>query len=852
MPTEIKVGWTWDESRVRALKSNIEGLITLADRLNKSIDRISLTSSKINTGSQGSSVKGSSIKAGSQQQAQGISGALLGDADAATRTADKIIRAFDRVEQKAQKMATTVRNLGGSGWAEQAINKISGSGSYATSSQHEAYAAEEAQFIARGGKSLPFASGGRTPSGAPIHAPSGGGGAGGGGFWFGGGGGVGGLMNGVNSLAAGNLGGFLGSTVGRAGAIGAAVYGTYKLADTVTGTANNSELANVNFALSKPLLEMGMTSQTLAPFRSMAQAGLGRNYSQMYAWHRALDASNPGLASFTDAETALKAPGLLKGESTVSGTFSRAYSGAVAKYISPLGNWVMGKDAQDGAVKGTWDMDMYREQLKVAPGMAERAANAFEQEYQQLNPMSRQMADEIGGNWMSRVKTLRAAGRSTAWVKTKDGYVSAYEHYKAQSELGGWDLGDDASEYQQRLSVGKGFRKILGGHELISSGIEGLHLGPLLKSAGMLTGSMGNTAAMRDLIQNSINGANGLDVSLANPLYGGIMQSALGTGMYGGRNLGWVSAAMGAMVYNGGQDVAGQLRNMNGLNVGGALEQRYSSGSRSGFNQAASFEASVAAAGGTYGAAAWGLNRIKDDPRLLASVAAGNVPAWLDGIVKPEQAQALLKSGASIQSAGIQHWMFANDPTRGPMLKDLREMGGDTTALMKRYASVLGLKPGDPGYGTYTMGLAERLGPLLGSANGETPEAQKYMLFEQANRGFGPFPTGPGAHAQTPKGQEKEAARQQSILDKALARHATGDEVAKILRENPLAHVKTGVEGMDTVKGAGDNFREAANKFVDAIYNAMHGLKAPPPASTNKQVKATAPKTNPVPEDLRR
>ena len=280
MPNDIKISTSLDTASIRNAESAFRGLITLADKLNKSTDRISQSVSKINTGGQtGQANRPGAIKSGPQGQVTGISGAILGDPSQAERAAQRIIAAFDRVEQKAQRMSSSVKSMGGAGggdagWSARAMSAIEGG-------------------VIGGGSS-----GGTSPSGAPLHrvpAAGGGGGLGGGRFGASGalsGGAQGilyGVASGVESLASGNLGGFLGSTAGRLGIAGAVAYGGYRIASALSDVAHDGYFANQQFALRNSTVQQQVRSQVFSPLKNLYGSIAGNDLGTQAAFSQVKD-----------------------------------------------------------------------------------------------------------------------------------------------------------------------------------------------------------------------------------------------------------------------------------------------------------------------------------------------------------------------------------------------------------------------------------------------------------------------------------------------------------------------------------------------------------------------------------
>jgi hypothetical protein len=850
MPQDIRISTSIDASSVRVAENAFKGLLTLADKLNKATDRVSQSVNKINTGSQSRQSRPGSIKANPQSSATGISGAIIGDPSQAERATDRIIKSFDRLEQRAARMGNTAKAMGGGeGWASKAI-----------------YAMEEKAWASAGGPSSGFT--GPAPNGfgglpgssfAPSGAPSnpivpvtnpGGGGKGGGGW---NGSTIGGVAGGFEALAAGNLGGFLGSTVGRLGIAGAVAYGGYKIADAAGNYVNNLYGREQQFAINFPIQQQQAAASVLSPFKAYGQNTIGRNLVGQYGMEQALQdpafknlvrqdlwketiETKLGINTLTGAAKAKfsgigpsivgLAHGVVPGMSMSGSSLDLFSGGKINPAVLETKKWALGA----GEMPSNFAMTEAEIKQGIGPKQAAALRDLAEAKEAQLTAGDQYFLNAMGGGGaMSRVKSLRMSGRSTADVMVKGKPMSAYEYYQSRDTAGGWDLGDDASEYQQLLSIGRGYRKVFGGHELISAGIEGFgNLGQLVKSMGVVGGDLQGANAYRQLIngKNGLTGTGGLDVAVARDLFQNIAQGAVGSGMYGASNLEYVTSQMASYVYGGGADVAGQQRLAMAYSRGSALEQTYTSGSRSPFDKDASWQDSIYATGGRFNASTIRLQEMAGtDPNLLASIAYGGakVPFWADELINKESAVKYFDSMRTRSFAQVVDSQWQDAPKHAAALRTIRENNNDPNAVFRERLSDKSLgKVGGKKWRDAEWETAQFLGGFLGGD--KLANAGKLSLEFLRTTDDLVMPSGRGAHATAPGGKEAlELARVKAVKE-ALAEHGGNldpDTKAKLEK-------KYGAKEVDKIikeRGAGNDLSSLSDAFVKAASNLASAIK---------------------------
>ena len=843
MSNEIKISTLLDVSSVRVAENAFRGLIKLAGDLNRATDHIAQSVSKINTGPQGQPGR-PGIKTGPQAQT-GVAGSIIGDPTQAERATDRILKCFDRLEQRAASLATTMRTVsagggasgGASGWASKAIRSI-----------------EEGA----GGGPAPWSSGGTTPSGttpsgAPVYnvpAVSGKRSAPGVPGWGKIGstgalsGGAQGLMygaaGGMEALASGNMGGFLGSTLGRLGLVGDAGYAGYRVGAALTDMGANTYYANQAFALENPVLIQQKLAAAMSPFRGMATAGISKDYASMLAWKRVW--SNPEIMrSVTDVE--LNKESILRLQDQLGFTgMAKSLASTVALKLSGAGlsvsDWASEASRlsiPDAQMKSTWDIQTRVRQEQLYADMGGRLDAAKAAEDAKMNPYTALMANEIGQNFMGRFQSLASAGLTSGIIHRKgQPDMTAYEYYNAAAMERGWTPGERSSNYQALLGLGRGYSSVLGGFNLVSAGMAGFgSLGQDVKEAGMIGGNVGAAAEYLRLInkRGGLTGTGGgLDVSVSNQLFGGLAQSALGTGMYGAGNLDWVSQNMAAMIYGGGNDVAGQQRAAYGFDMGNQQMRTYTTGSRSPFNRALSNEAAMAAAGGFSGAS-MDLMRLAQDPRLLSSIAAGakgaKIPRWVDSSVTRGMVQKFMARERAGLFADVMDKPLSSDPMTANLLRQVRSSGGDYTSVIT--SNLEGLKRGSKEWWKQEHYLAVKLGRALGNDN---PQADISMLEEGylGTLGLKP-PRGSGAWRPGMSGPEREAAKKAAEGERAKGVAGAGPEVAEALGQNPAQFAAAGAKQMSDMSKMIVSFDQGVGVFSRAVerFADLVGYHAPGP-----------------------
>jgi hypothetical protein len=503
------------------------------------------------------------------------------------------------------------------------------------------------------------------------------------------------------------------------GIAGGIAYGGYRLADAASSYVNDVYGANQQYALKFPIQMEQAHAAAMSPFKSFGGDLIRGNLVGAYG----MDAAMKSAAMDSVMNTALRKETvkIQMKDLTLSGAFSntlsrlvdpvarKGFDAAVNSFAMPaMGSAGMMAGAAMAAStvsatplinKRVLQNDLARAVMKenqlnldLAPGMAADFGAIKEAKVAQLTAGEQYILEAFsGGGPMGRVKSLRASGRSTAPVRMRDGTTrSAYEYYESRANAGGWDLGDDASEYQQLLSIGRGYKKIFGGHELVSAGIEGFgNLGQITKTAGIIGGNLSVAQAIKNDINGPgglVGGAGGLDVAVGRELFQQIAQSALSTGMYGASTLNQTNRMAATFAFAGGADVAGQQRNMYGLGLANDLQRSFTSGSRSPFDKATSWQYAINATGGHYDASTIRLHEMAaTDPSLLASIAYGGakVPTWAEGLVSTGSARAYLTEQRTQSFAQVVDSQWT-DPTRRSRLKFLRDNNNDPNKLIEK------------------------------------------------------------------------------------------------------------------------------------------------------------------------
>jgi hypothetical protein len=436
-----------------------------------------------------------------------------------------------------------------------------------------------------------------------------------------------------------------------------------------------------------------------------------------------------------------------------------------------------------------------------------------------------------GGGALSRVKTMRSFGRSTAPIKFRDGSsAEAYEWTQAQALAQGRDFGDMAQEYHQvQLGIGRGYNKVFGGYGAVSAGEAGFgNITQIAKIAGMITGSTGGAGTIIDNIQGMTNGKNGIDVAVSRDLFQTLAQNALNSGMSGASSFNQVNRMVGTYVSAGGSNVATQQRNAYGYGLGGQLEQSYTSGSRSPFDKISSWQDSIYGTGGVFDGGTIRLQEMgATDPRLLASIAYGGakVPTWADGLIDQNSARIYLEQSRKRPFATVVDELWANRPKQASILSKIREGGGDPNSFFESRLS--GLKRGSTEWWEAEATAAEEAGGILGGnkmANAKMLSEQ-YLRTQILDR-----PTGPGAHSPGAADYEDIVLKNASIYQKEVAKAAKAkggplsdkakDDIAKGL------HLKDHLMAEEALKSVGGDIPALSDAFVKAASDLATAIKS--------------------------
>jgi hypothetical protein len=864
MAQDIKVSASTDTASFRTADNAIKQLISSVERLNKSMENVARSINKIQTGSQNQGSI-SNIKSPSQGKQGGIVAAVLGtgdngsvgrlvsEADRAFESVSRKVRSFtDRAMSDISRLSTSIAHLkpaySDSGWESRAQSSIGGSRQQAA-----------AQFaIDRGIPQI-------MPSMPGV--PSIGGEAGGGG----GKGSVtrqnanqaaflNNITSGVEALSSGNVGGFLSSTLGRAGLVGAAGYAGYRIADAVTGVAGNVYNANQQFAVENPVALQQKLATAVSPFRNMAMAGINKDYASISAWQNVF--KNPEvMKSIADVKLNKESINRLMNDRSILGQTKELLSSAQTKFatsdilgmvqsatstLSPSTAWVMeslkgyvGKhnmldvsdwianekrSIPDYMLKSIRERERQAKQEQLMADSGDRLNAAHNAEMGKMDVFTQIMSNEIGQNYLGRFQTLAAGGRTSGIIRRKgQPDMTAYEYYNAKAMSGGWSLGDDNANYQQLLGIGKGYGSIAGGHTLISAGLAGFgNLGQIMRTAGTVGGTVG---AAKDfslgLAQHTI-GNNALDVSVGRDLYGGVSQAALATGMYGASNLNWVGSNLAAMTFGGGLDVAGQQKSLYGYEMGNRLNQTYTSGTRSNFDRALANRAAIGAAG-SFGGASRDLMRLTHDPRLLASIAGGaDRPEWLDSSITKEMASDFQRRLRVGKFADVVDSTWKSDPITYKLLEEVRANKNDSNLVIGQHLENAGAKKASPKWFKQLHFLTTKLGRAIG---GDNPQADISMLEEEYLSTIGlPPPKGSGAWRPGMSGLEKVAAEKGAQVEEAKGIAGASGQVKGSLDVSPAEFAKRSMGSMVSMTGLINSFDAGVENFNKAVDKLLAGL----------------------------
>lgn len=703
MASDIKISTSMDVSSFRLVDNAIKSLITSVDKLNRSMENVARSVGKIqsvgNTAGTAASIKSPS------RSNQGILGAILGGSDNSSvgRMVSEADRALETVSRKTKSFVDRVSSD---------ISRLNGSiGSIGATKGSDAGWSGRLTSQIENNRPVPSLFGPAPQGGLPIPPQTVGGGftprmfGGGGGFMRGGVGGGSGSITGalgdVEMMAGGNVVGGGASLLSKLPAIGLAAavgYGVYKVADAFTGSGANVYDTNLKFRLNNPIDQMQTTAALQSPFRNMIGSAIGKDYASMAAWRDVFKRK--------DIVDSVSNVNINKDMiDTIMGT--RSISGGVKKKVSELAARVadaglsvgefIGGGAERLGLKGeelraVTNIVKEQAQNQVARAIPGRLNEAHEAEMAQQNPYTAMMENRIGQEFMGRYQTMALGGRSLKPVKIKnaDGSVtelSAYEVAEEKALRRGTTLGEENSNYQSLLGIGKGYT-FLGGHRIVAASQGGFtNIGQATRMAGMLSGSVSDA---KDYIYGKkdgssartiIGGATGLDVSVGNDLFSKMPGVGLQQGWSYESLLG-ITQQRAAMISGGGQDVAYQQRMAWGIEEGNQVTQNYDSGTRSSFDKVVAMRDAILAAGGKYGRVSKDLFLLEGRPDLLASRARGEkLPPGISAGVTPEMARDLMnRAGSHGFNQVIDNLEdYAPDAAR---LKTLRSTGGDVVSTI--------------------------------------------------------------------------------------------------------------------------------------------------------------------------
>jgi hypothetical protein len=828
---DIRISASQDVSSFRSVDNLLRGLIVTVDQLNKSMEGLGRSISKIQTGGiQQGNV--SAIKTQKQDKGGGIGAAILGDTSDIQQRANKVLAAIESIDRGIKTKAGSI---------SQSVSSISSSlrsigGPVGDDSDYfSRNGAVGAAHLGAGGRTRPTA-----PSGAPVNpvVPSinkGGSGGGGGGGGIGIGGLVGGVAGGAEALMAGNVSGFLGSTLGRLGIAGAVGYGAYRLADAASGWVADVTQKNVNYQMQYPLVQEQAVGYAMAPFKNFGRSALSGNITQMSAFREATQ--SPAYAALIDPtkrEVLIQAK---TNELILSGRVTNALQDRMDPLLNKKGGFLntltpnsIGEDGKEYNRGEAVELSRHAIARQFAEADVRAQTSSDIQSLVQAKVNQNTSVDEYYLNAyspqgsLSRIKTMRSFGRSTAPTKFKDGTTAqAYEWLQAEALGQGRDFGDMAQEYHQvQLGIGRGYNKVFGGYGAVSAGEAGFgNITQIAKMAGMLTGSVSGAGTIVGNIQGMTNGRNGVDVAVSRDLFQTLSQDALSSGMSGASSFNQVNRMVGTYVSAGGSDVSIQQRNSWAYGLGSQLEKSYTSGSRSGFDKASSWQDSIYGTGGIFDGGSIRLQEMgATDPRLLASIAYGGakIPTWADGLIDQTSARGYLEQSRKRPFATVVDELWANRPKQASILKKIREGGGDPNSFFESRLS--GLKIGGSEWWKEERLASEEAGGILGG----NKAANAAMLSEQYLRTKTlDTPTGPGAHSAGVTDLEKASVQNARKYLKEVAKAMTPEAKAKVdktygLNEHLAQEILMRSTGTD-IPALSDAFVKAASDLATAIKN---------------------------------
>jgi hypothetical protein len=861
MANDIKIGVQLDNSSIRIAEGAFNKLVSVVDKLNTSMDKLSKTMARMQTGGAPGT---SAIKtATSQQKKNGVVGAVLGDSGAMGQIATETEQLFDRVGRKSKKFVDdSLADLQKLAVAAKKVNSDAGWSGKATASISSSTFAESqgipnifsrfsniSEGVASGSKgdieSKVLAKNEEKEKKEKEKEKKGG---------------LSSFVNDSASLIQGFQGGSIGSILGGIAnmkylgpvSVGAGlVYGAYKGADALSQIGASVYDENVRFKLENPIAKIQAQATASAPFKSITQSALTGDFVSLMAWKNVW--KNPEvMANARDTRLNMETVSATMKDKTVSGQFKEGLE-YLKTYVSTTGLGVgfaastlfSDKKVVDkfkdlalsprevDNLRSVWEIQEKELKQQVAAKMGDKFTTAYNAERQKLDPLIEMQVGEFQTNYLNRHNAMAMAGRSTKHVKRNGIEYYAYEDLEARAIETGHQVSDYGSNYQQMLNYGAGFKR-LGGTTLVDLGMGGFtNAGQLVRSAATAVGSADFGQKMLFGVAQKTVGGKGIDIAVGRDLYGNFLQAAATSQAYSPETLEWLTQNVAGQVYGGGRDVGYQQQQMQRFEMGNQLNQSYFTGTRSPLNFAMSQESAMMAAGG-YNRTAIDLIRLGHDPKQLAAVAAGaQRPDWLDESVTADVAKDFLKRQRQNKWGDVVSSLSTTPESKTSVLvNEILAAGGDPNVVIRSRLENAGLKKGSKGWFKGLDAITNMLGGAIPSDNpsdiiAASASLRQDYLFEE-NVGA---PKGSGVGKPAMTAEEKEIAKKRA--EEKRYQGKVRKEVGEGLKTDL---VDTSIEGRDAFKGVVgasvefgshvESFKRAVGNFAQII-ERMGRAKAP-------------------------
>lgn len=850
----IKINFDVNGASVQRTKDAINSIQSSVEKLSKSLEKTMDKIAKLNTASGGKKGLFGTKKVSVME---GVLGGF--DHKESSRSMEVVSANIHKFVEKAIKDIERLKNaqsgLGGGGGGFGGGG--GGGGGYTVAGMSTPYTTSYGGYsttstAGAGGAEPPQEAGGASGGGG-----RGGGGKSKGGFW--GAGGFEGYMRGRGEALGrfaglgppgekvfGEVGGF----VGRMGLPGAVAAGAVLAYNYGAKQFEDLRSQQIDYTKNVPFMRMSSAASAARPFAEQYNTVRSGDVASATAFTKALKRPDV-LKAIGSTGLTLEKLNLLSKETPLSGSSAwelikdRFKSGAASTY-GDLMSAITGMEPNEATRKSALQMVRSKAAFDSNAEVSAQISKAAADEKIMQDPRFNRLSNEVYTGAMGRVAAMRMAGvRGGINKKGEDTYASREADLMAQART--W--GEQGAGHQRMLQIGSGYgvKGLPGEIGLLSVSEGGLtNVDQLIKSGGMLSGSVGGAKGFYKMIQHGL-GRGGLDVGAGRDLYGTLAQQMVQAGGWGGGNaaetyIGLTSGLVGGGVDGKGRtvlDVAEQQRLSNMLLTGSQANTAMSTGKQAPIFAQAGILGSIQAMGGVYNGGAQGLMEM-DTKQMVAIARGGDIPSFYQGSgITKEAAMARLRGLSTDASSMIvdEKWALTDN---GSLLKRLRSKeskGGTIIDLVKDETS--GIK--DPGERRRAAQvLFDRFGLMAGQDSGLSASDMSGALMEQAmgDPTFGFRTKGGGVGSPGPSGLDKKALKAQADQRKKDAQFLGKNErtVGEAFEEMPK-QADAAVKGVAVGASSIDAQEDVAITAVVAALNQYQSVLQKKIKIESKQVK---------------